>query len=62
LGVAAGAGERDTHGVERRDEPGWLNWGLGEGFRTQTPVSVALCAVLAVLAAGGLAAILAIRF
>jgi len=48
--------------VERRNEPGWLTWGLGEEFRTQTPMSVALCVVLAVLSAGGLAAILAIRF
>jgi len=48
--------------VERRNEPGWLNWGLGEGFREQTRMSVFLGVVLAVLALAGLAAIIAIRF
>ena len=39
-----------------------MSWGLGEGFGSQTRTSIVLGGVLAVLAAVGLAAIIAIRF
>ena len=58
----AGREGLDTLAVRRDDRPAWLHWGLGEGFPTQTRVSVALGAVLAVLAAVGLAAIVLLRF